>query len=216
MQTIRVKIYMKDHGTNEAGVLQKLFDIREGIVSDREIDYCRNLKELKMVLDAHYGGSQISIREGVTHGCYGSSTGERFEGLTLWLDSSLFPTRFIDSEGDEIVNIEQLCDEYGELTEIDADQFETIADQTKAFHYKADNTYNYLGHDSDTPFDLCHADFALYSTCEDYSNEVFVAIKFHHGGDPRGNYSERVLYRFDSIDEVYSALYPTCELKEEA
>lgn len=155
-------------------------------------------------------GDNIECRDGVYEGCYGSSSGKSLEGFKVYIEATLFPTRFLDSEFDEIVNIEDLCNEYGTKVDLDAEAFEESM-YLAGIEGKSDNTYNYMGHDSHTPHTLCDADYTLY----EFEEKCILSIKFHCGGDPRGNYTSNVLYEFDSIDDFYCALIPSLELIDE-
>lgn len=227
MKTIRVQIQVasmndEGHSIGEGSifrVMNALAEIFDGGAAERrvlvtpEIDLDALSAEIIKSYTNHAGEELISIRTGCLQGVYGSNTGKNDPGLTLWCDSSLFPERFIDSEFDEVVNIEQLCNEYGELME-DVDGF-SVAEAFEAIGIEgqSDNTYNYLGHNYEDPQPLCHADFTVYRSADE--EKALVVIKFHCGGDVRGNYTDQVVYKFDSIEDQYSALSPRMELIDE-
>jgi hypothetical protein len=162
------------------------------------------------------------VRDGVTGGCYGARDGSSSEGFTVWIDASELPDREIMDYGDgtkqELVNIFSLIENYGgELIEdLDGDVFSDACEDL-GLKVSRNNTYNYAGHDAETPAFKVDADFAVIEN-EDAGGSVFLSIKFHCGGDIRGNYTDRVVYKFGSIDDLYGVLYPTCELlnQEEA
>lgn len=152
-----------------------------------------------------------SVSEGVSGGCYGARDGKSYEGLTVYADASQFPERFLDSDGDEIVNPYTLIENMGgELVEdLDGDIFSEACEDL-GLVVSRNNSYNYAGHDSETPHFLVDFDFATIEG----KDKAFLVVKFHCGGDIRGNYTERVVFKFSSMDDIYSVIYPTCELKE--
>jgi hypothetical protein len=38
---------------------------------------------------------------------------------------------------------------------------------------------------------------------------------FHCGGDTRGNYTDKLVWQFDSIDDVYTVIFPSKLLTDE-
>jgi hypothetical protein len=167
-----------------------------------------NLKTVVKQLEST--GLDISVRNGVSGGCYGMRDGKSYEGMTLWLHPKDLPERVIDDEGDELVNIYKLIESNGgELIEgLDGEKFEEIAENL-GHDVKGDNTYNYSGN-SDAPQFMFDADYAVIES----DKTCFLSIKFHCGGDVRGNYTDKVVYKFESIDDLYSVLMPSFELKE--
>lgn len=169
-------------------------------------------EHLTKLINDHFGDG-VEARDGVSGGCYGARDGQEYKGLTLYIDATLCPDRFLDDDGDEVVNIAKLIEAFGgELVEgLDGDTFESIAEDL-GHTVGRDNTYNYAGHDSDTPHFLFDSDFAIVGT-ENDDAPYFLSIKFHCGGDVRGNYTSKVVYKFSSMDDVYSVVRPSCELK---
>jgi hypothetical protein len=127
-------------------------------------------------------------------------------GCTVWLDALQFPSRFIDDNGDETVNLFGLIsDADGEfIWGMDGDMFVELIEDL-GFNVSRNNTYNYGGNE-ETPFFLVNADFSIISN--DEKGKAFLVIKFHCGGDIRGNYTDTVVYRFESIDDIYTVVFP--------
>lgn len=153
-----------------------------------------------------------SVRVGVSGGCYGARDGKSYDGLTVYADATQFPERSLDSDGDEIVNIYSLIDNMGgELVEdLDGDIFRDACEGL-GLEVSRNNTYNYAGQDSETPYFLVDADYSIIEG----EKSSFLAIKFHCGGDIRGNYTETVVFKFSGLDDIYSVVYPQCELKND-
>lgn len=166
-----------------------------------------NLGTVKRQLEST--GIDLVAREGVTGGCYGARDGSSYEGVTLYIHPKDLPDRMIDSDGDELVNIYHLIqDNGGELVEdLDGETFEELSEQL-GHEVRRDNTYNYNGN-SDQPVFMFDADFAVIEG----KDACFLSIKFHCGGDVRGNYTDKVVYKFSSIDDVYSVISPYFMLK---
>lgn len=216
MKTITLKVIASQESSNKTinAVLNDFKSVLEnGVQYSIEFDPMYvGTEDLKAVFNEDYEDA-ISIRDGVSGGCYGARDGKSYPGFTLYLDSSLFETRFIDSDFDEVINIEQLCNEYGTLLEIDAENHRDSM-ESMGIEGKSDNTYNYLGHNSCDPVPMCHANFELFQT-EDESEPVTIIVKFHCGGDVRGNYTSEVVYKFDDIYEAYNAFNPGLHLIDE-
>jgi hypothetical protein len=214
MQTLSVKILRNDENgrTKTSHIIDDFNHIlKNGI--EYSINYHGSLtvESVKKALTDNFG--DIECRDGVYDGCYGASSGKPLEGFKVYIDSSLFPDRFLDSDFDEVINIEQLCNEFGTKLDIDPDAFrDSMA--VMNIEGKSDNTYNYLGHDSYTPVPLCHANFEMFQT-ENEDEPVTIIVKFHCGGDIRGNYSSEVVYRFDDIYEAYNAFNPSLHIIDE-
>lgn len=155
----------------------------------------------------------IEARNGITGGCYGARDGKSHEGLTVYIDACLLPERWLDEDGDEIVNIEVLLNEYAHELEVDPDQTRELL-EALGHESKRDNTYNYLGQSEYDPHPLSHADFEAYSTKDDYGANV-VIVKFHCGGDIRGNYSSEKVYKFTDSEDFYRVFSPDGQLKTE-
>lgn len=169
-------------------------------------------KTLKKMLES----VGCEVRDGVTGGCYGARDGSSCEGFTAWIDASELPEReietFLDGTKQETVNIFKLIENFGgELIEdLDGDVFSDACEDL-GLSVKRDNTYNYAGHSEGSPAFRVDADFSIIQN-EENDGAVFLSIKFHCGGDIRGNYTDRVVFKFGSIDDVYGALMPSCEL----
>ena len=157
------------------------------------------------------------VRNGITGGCYGARDGSSSEGYSVWIDASELPEREIDTDLDgknpyELVNIFKLIENYGgELVEdLDGDVF-TESCEDLGLTVSRNNTYNYAGQDAETPSFKVDADFAVIEG----KGNAYLSIKFHCGGDIRGNYTDRVVYKFGSVDDIYGVIYPTTELSQE-
>lgn len=157
------------------------------------------------------------VRDGVTGGCYGSRDGSSSEGFTVWIDASQLSEREIMDFGDgskqELVNPFSLIENFGgELVEdLDGDIF-TEACENLGLSVSRNNTYNYAGHRDGEPAFKVDMDFAVIHNENSKSDAAYLSVKFHCGGDPRGNYTECVVFKFSSIDDIHGVLFPTCEL----
>lgn len=214
MQSLSVKILSNISSTNTT--IESIIDAFSSMLNTGnrysiEFNSVLNEDEIKSALIKSFG-DDISIQDSVYDGCYGSSAGKSLDGFKVYIDSSLFETRFIDEDFDEVINIEQLCNEHGTLLDIDADDHRESM-ESMGIEGKSDNTYNYLGHDSYTPSTLCDANFEMFQTSED--EPVTIIVKFHCGGDPRGNYTSEVVYKFDDIYAAYEAFNPSLQLLDE-
>ena len=99
-----------------------------------------------------------------------------------------------DEDGNEIeVDIFEGCETGEEI--LDAlEEYGYIEDT----YFAADNSYNWSAPVSND------FDFKLYR--DFLSGGVFVDFMVHRFGDVRGNYTDSVIYRFDSVDEFYELL----------
>ena len=155
-----------------------------------------------------------TVREGISDGCYGARDNKSYEGLTVWVDARQVTERYIDSEGDELVNFVRLLEKHGELVEgLDGDTFEDIQWRMTC-QMSSDNSYNYLGHGEEDVHSMFGIDFTVITSMDD-EGVAYLSVKFHCGGDIRGNYSEKIVYKFDSIDKLYLVIRPEQELKGE-
>ena len=99
-----------------------------------------------------------------------------------------------DEEGNEIeVDIFEGC-ETGEQILDALEEYGYIEDT----YFAADNSYNWSAPVSND------FDFKLYRDV--LSGGVFVDFMVHRFGDVRGNYTDSVIYHFDSVDEFYELL----------
>lgn len=153
-----------------------------------------------------------SIQNSWLDGAYGMRTGGQTQGLQVWLSPEHLPERIVD-EGCEYANFYHLLNSHGELVEeLDGDSFKDACEEL-GLKVKSDNTYNYsgdsrrVGYIFDVQFDLIQS--------ADENGPVYLACMFHCGGDPRGNYTSKQVWKFSSIDEVYSVLFPDRELTNE-
>lgn len=158
--------------------------------------------------------SGVTARDGISGGCYGARNGSTYRGLTVYIDAVLFPERWLDGE-DEYVNIAVLLDEYAtELEGLDADSF-LDACEALGHEIKHDNTYNYLGHNSEDPIAFQGVDFKCVQTEPGEYGCKVVVVRFHCGGDIRGNYSSEKVYKFNDAEDFYTVFNPMVYLKEE-
>lgn len=180
----------------------------EGFNLDPRVD----LESLKTEIE----GMGHKVRVGYSGGCYGARDGKVHNGLEVFLDAELLSDRYIyesDGEKFECVNMIHLINQYGgELIEdLEGDAF-TDACEALNCVVSRNNTYNYAGHSKDEPHFLYDAD---YTIVENRDGEAFLTIKFHHGGDIRGNYGSTYVYKFDCVDDICGAIYPVSHLEEE-
>ena len=99
-----------------------------------------------------------------------------------------------DEDGNEIeVDIFEGCETGEEI--LDALEEYGYIENT---YFAADNSFNWSAPVSND------FDFKLYR--DFLSGGVFVDFMVHRFGDVRGNYTDSVIYRFDSVDEFYELL----------
>jgi hypothetical protein len=165
-----------------------------------------NLKLLAKKLESEF---DCSTRDRVSEGCFGARTGETFEGLTVWMHAKEFTERYLDSEYGEQVNPWFLLNEFGNLLDVNGEEFIKVLDEA-GVEYKSDNTYNYSGNNSEDaePFFGYQFDHVVIN------KKHFLAVMFHCGGDPRGNYTDKRVWSFDSEDDIYSVIFPFKQLSD--
>lgn len=166
--------------------------------------------DLKSILNDSF--DHIDIRDGVDGGCYGARDGKKYEGVTVFTHIKNFDERWIDTDGDEVVNPWSLLEDH-------ATSFSPISDEihealTEIFDFDDDNTCNYEGQSSEDPYFLTGMHFEILKEGEITSDKNIMLVRFHEGGDIRGNYGSWHLAKFDYIDDLYSVIHPTCQLKE--
>jgi hypothetical protein len=189
--------------TAPAKIIKELRKLLASPLSYRTIKISPNTKmqALAKKIESEF---DCSTRSGVLDGCYGSRSGAQFEGLTVWMHAKEATDRYLDDEYGEQVNPWHLLNEHGKLLEnVDGDAFMEMLDSSDV-EYKSDNTYNYQHSNSDDAgfiFDFQFDSFQI-------GNKHFLAVMFHCGGDPRGNYTSKKIWQFDSEDELYSVLFP--------
>lgn len=178
-----------------------------------------DLKTLSFKVTEAFGAEQVETRDGARNGCYGSSTGEVHQGLTCYFHPSSIIERVIEPKSKfndkacEWVNVHtSIVDNGGKLIEdLDAEAFEEACENL-GLSVKSDNSYNWSGNSEVIyVFDF---DFAVIQN-EPEGGKCFLSIKYHCGGDPRGNYTSKMVYQFDSIDDLYSAILPSPQLLDE-
>ena len=179
-----------------------------------ELSPAINMADLKQVLTDKFDLTNGNFRDGCLQGCYGSNTGRYDNGITVSIDADYWADRYIDSDGEEIINPVHLLDECNaKLIEgIDGDVFAESCEDI-GLDVRSDNTYNYMGHSSEDPNMMFDFDFKWIEKNE--SGPIYLAVMFHYGGDVRGNYGSRHVFRFDSIDDAHSFIAPLCMLKDD-
>jgi hypothetical protein len=169
-----------------------------------------NLKTLGKALVEKY---DATIRDGITGGCYGARDGnDSMKGITAWFSPEHLVDRCVveneDGTKDEFSNPYHLILENGGtlVDDLDGDIFEECCENL-GLKVTRDNTYNHSGQSQDVEhiFDF---DFAIIQNDDAKNPNAFLSVKFHCGGDIRGNYTSKVVYKFDSIDEIYSVIFP--------
>ena len=99
-----------------------------------------------------------------------------------------------DDDGNEIeVDIFEGCETGEEILDV-LEEYGYIEDT----YFTADNSYNWSAPVSND------FDFKVYRDL--LSGGVFVDFMVHRFGDVRGNYTDSVIYHFDSVDEFYELL----------
>ena len=99
-----------------------------------------------------------------------------------------------DEDGNEIeVDIFEGCETAEQILGI-LEEYGYIEDT----YFVADNSYNWSAPVSNDFYFKIYRDFV--------SGGVFVDFMVHRFGDVRGNYTDSVIYRFDSADEFYELL----------
>jgi hypothetical protein len=166
-----------------------------------------NSSNLKRTAKAIESAFDCTARLGVTGGCYGARDGSSSEGITVWLSLSEVVERCIDGDT-EYYNPLAALNEHGELVEgLDGDIFEDTL--SSALEIKSDNSYNYStdfgGPDSEYLCPMVDFDFSVI-TSKDGGGPCFISVKFHCGGDIRGNYTSKYVWKFELIDNTFNVI----------
>ena len=159
--------------------------------------------EIESILNEYEG----TIRKGVSGGCYGARDGKSYEGYTFFAHLKNWDERFLDSDFDEIVNPWTLIEEYS-VNGLSPINDESVDEICEAFDSKDENTYNYSGQTNEDARFLTDFHFRVVAKDDECGKQVMF-VRFHEGGDIRGNYGEWYVCTFDSIDELYSVIYPS-------
>lgn len=161
---------------------------------------------------------ECSVRGSITDGCYGMRPGTSSKGLTVFMHPKELTDRYIKTEDDgtktEFVNPWHLFEENANLTELDGEVFEDWADAL-GVEYKSDNTYNYSSDFGSLKSENAAFMFDFQFSVIELDKGALVSVMFHCGGDPRGNYTPKVVYKFNYIDDLYSVIYPSLILLNE-
>lgn len=154
---------------------------------------------------------ECDVRESISDGCYGARPGTSSKGLTLWMHPKHLTDRYLDADLGEMVNPWFLLTENGTLVEsLDGETFEQYADELD-LEVKSDNTYNFNGHSGDDASFMFDFQF---STVETKNGGLIASIMFHCGGDPRGNYTNKFVFKFKYVEDFYSVIFPSKLLTE--
>ena len=161
---------------------------------DNQYYYSCSTEVMKKALNAEFD----DVRNGVLGGCYGARDGKQYEGFTVYVPYTDLTDRWIDEDGDEIVNIAKVlidtCIEWQKVKNID----------TTSIVGSLDNSYNWHNECSDRVY---LSQTINYNVIETAQNQALVFIEFHGGGDVRGNYSSPYLFVFDSINDFYECVF---------
>jgi hypothetical protein len=211
MSDLTIKLIKKEKSevNTISKVIKSLDAIFTGVDPYFEINVDESVfnDELESAIESKF---KVSIRDGVSGGCYGARDGKVYEGITVFADLSNWNNRFIDSDNDEIINPYHLINEYSinGLAPISDDAVETICENLEC---KEDNTYNFNGHDSSEPVFLTNFQFKTIQKNE----KTVMFVRFHCGGDVRGNYGNWFVCSFDYEEDLYSVIYPYPILKDD-
>lgn len=213
IHTVSIKLNYTKNGPHQVDAMKAI----ESLINDpskfHSIDVNNGADSvfgIKKLLADKYG-DLVTWRDGVTNGCYGSSTGGVTDGITVSIDATLFPERWDtitdDGEHDEWHNpLLSMKNAGWKRLNLDEDQVESFIEELESMgcEVKHDNTYNQSGM-SETVVPLYDFDFKVI----EQDSVWFVAVMFHHGGDPRGNYGARHLFVCNGMDSFYEAVMPS-------
>jgi hypothetical protein len=165
-----------------------------------------SIKSLIKRIKSHF---ECKVSESIQDGCYGARPGTSSKGLSVWMHAKHLTDRFVTAEGEEMVNPYHLLMEHGELVpDLDGEQFDKWT-ECLGVETKADNTYNYSGQNTE---DAQHIFDFQFTSAETKDNGLVVSVMFHCGGDPRGNYTNKMIFKFQYIEDFYSVIYPSKQL----
>jgi hypothetical protein len=219
MKNIEIKLVVSEDGA--LNVFELINQKLEAPLSYNTIKISKaiDLEDLTKKLNDKY---DVSVRNGTEDGCYGSRPGTSQKGLTLWLHASSYIDRYVDSEYGEQVNPWTLLEENGQQvndfeSEDEIERFLSNCDKL-GLSVIAENTYNYAtdygSKNSDCAGFMYDFNFEVIENKDRPDAGVFMVVMFHCGGDPRGNYTSKKVWFFDSIDEVYSVIHPMKQLSD--
>ena len=214
-----IQIRLKEVNNNEAlNSVEAVINHLEIMIDNNEvhiIEYSDTIdrQELKASITKMMETKQdeVEVTEGFLEGCYGARTGKQLSGLSFWLDARLFDERFLDDDGDEIFNFAVWLDDYATETDLNAEDFLEAA-ETLGLQVDSGNSYNYEG--NNCPYFVAHINYRLVSNRDRGFNDEYLVVKFHCGGDPRGNYTVEKVFKVDT-DEVIHGTQPDYELRGE-
>lgn len=209
MKNITIKLFKKPEADLKtfAQVIEALNEGFDTGIVNYEINDRMDLAKLEETLTKQFG-TMIEVRSGIQGGCYGARDGSTYSGLTIFAHPRLFPDRWIDSDGDEVVNLYHSLEEHcTSLNHSEVEELEYLLGNCDEHN----NTYNSSGH-SFLPCLFFDVDFKYWQL----NDRVLLAVRYHCGGDPRGNYTREYYYHANDIDDIWSALSPSFLLKEEA
>lgn len=197
------------HNPDVIGSMSNLINtIKDTMHQRQNFETCLSIDDkLKNTMEKAF---DCTVRQGISGGCYGARNGKDSKGFTIYLSLDELPDRWLDDSNDEIVNYWALLNEFGSLDRtINNDT--TIERYEKLFglELQHENSYNYEG--NQCPYGLCTIDFKYAET----NNGAIAFVKFHCGGDVRGNYTKYYVFSFDDLDDLHSAVFPMHELSNE-
>lgn len=217
MKNIEIKLEFdksvsKQSNTDIAKQIQKYLD-NPGGYRTFKVNPRTSVETTKTYLENKF---DATVCNGCSDGCYGARTGGSTEGLTLWLHPEKLTDRYVDAEYGEQVNPYHLLKEHGELVDgLDGETFEQYAEELD-LETKSDNTYNFAtDYGSENSENAGFMFDFQFTTLEKKDGGMLVAVMFHCGGDPRGNYTEKQVWKFKYVDDFYSVVFPTKYLTEE-
>ena len=203
MKNTEIKLIIKENGLDSFETINAAIQLR----LDEPLDHYRTI-EISPTLDLPSLTKKIeacldcTVRRGTTGGCYGMRDGSQSDGLTLWVDANELTSEYKSKEYGYVYNFHYLLKENGELVEnLEGDAFIQACEDLE-LTVKMDNTYN---HDNKFMFDV---QFTTIENEKQNDSKVFLVVMYHCGGDARGNYTNKQVWKFDSIDDVYSVLLP--------
>lgn len=208
MKNIEIKLKYTDGGLNShrliVDAIQQILD--EPCDHYRTIEISKEVStaddsDLVNILKANY---DLTVRQGWTGGEYGMRDGSMGDGLTLWVDASELPYEYHSKDYGHVYNFHHLLEERGKLADnIDGDDFIQVCEDM-GLKVTSDNTYN---RDNQFMFDV---QFTVIENEKDYKAKPLMVVMYHCGGDARGNYTSKKVYQFESMDDIYSVIFP-CE-----
>lgn len=199
--------------TSNSEVVEALNSILDGKLETSYLYYKELDGDIVELLESTF---DATVHEGCRNGCYGSSTGATEEGYTIYIPLEQFQESLNKEFNEYDVNpLHSIQDAGGEVLNYSEEEIESYLDIAEESGVKIghDNTYN---HENEGCYLMCDLDVKVIGGFGlENEGSVLVSVRFHCGGDIRGNYTRPYLFKFDDIDEVYSALFPYREVEED-